>query len=202
MDGIAVGMEKSHHSNLKPTVVVLGKSMAQLRVDLKGFNHFAAGIQAPSNLHHGLSQKGSELRLKSKQFTAVLVTNAELVGQTGVGEEQHGSLLVLQQRIGGHRGSQPDTADDAGGDCTTRVTPHQIRHCGNGRISAVRRLRQQLADMQPALWVATDQIGERTPPIHPERPSHQSVGDNIHHPAVPVRQIMVAISFDPERIAL
>jgi len=105
MEGIAMGMEKSHHGNIKPAVFVLGEAMMQLGIDPQGFNHSAAGIQASNNLHNGFGQKRRGLQLKSKQFIAVLVPNAQLIGQTGVGEEKHGSLLVLKQRVGGHGGA-------------------------------------------------------------------------------------------------
>ena len=105
MDGIAMGMEKSHHSNIKSTAFLLGETMTQLGIDPQGFNHLTAGIQTANHLHHGLGQKRRGLQLKSKQFIAVLVPNAQLIGQTGVGEEKHGSLLVLKQRVGGHGGA-------------------------------------------------------------------------------------------------
>ena len=116
----------------------------------------------------------------------MLITDAQLVRQTDIGEQQHGSLSVLQQGIGGNGGPQPNTADEAGGDGTTGSTPHQVCHRRNSRISALDRLRQQLADVQRSLRIATDQIGERPSAIHPERPAHLSIGYDSHHPAVPI----------------
>ena len=115
----------------------------------------------------------------------MLITDAQLIGEAGIGQQQHRSLLVLQQCVGGHGGAQSNTADPTGGNHPVRSTTDQVRHRGHGRVAALGRLRQHLADMQLTLGVTTDQIGEGSPAIHPEGPAHPSIHDDSHHPAVP-----------------
>ena len=65
----------------------------------------------------------------------MLVADVKLIGEAGIGEQQHGSLLVLQQGVGGHGGPEPDTADQASRNHRISRATHQVDHGLHRRIA-------------------------------------------------------------------
>ena len=134
MDGVAMGMQQGHHRHVNPPPLLVRQALTQIGIKLQRLDLSAAGVQTTRHLQHLLSQKRTGRRIQGEEVTAMLITDAQLIGQAGIGEQQQGCLLVFQQRIGGHGGAQPNTADQTGGNRRSRAAAHQLGHGHHRRI--------------------------------------------------------------------
>src|SRR5690606_26024511 len=110
--------------------------------------------------------------LLGENVRARLIGDPERIAEPFGDEKEHPVTLAFQKRVGGDRGAHLHLADAIGGD---RIAGRDAEEVADALDTCValgfRVLRQELALMQPAVRIATDDIGEAAAAVDPDIPS-------------------------------
>ncbi len=132
--------------------------------------HLALRVDALARFQHARVQALGQHDVAREDVGAVLVADAQRVGEPGGGDQQHRLAAARQQRIGGHGGADLDRTDRgaaggrAGEDGTGRGQP---RVAGG----AAGHAGQHLAHVQHALRRHADHVREGAAAVDPELPA-------------------------------
>ena len=107
MAPVGGAVQQGHRNAGEPIGAGLEQLGPQRRIQLQGLQLLTAGGQAASHLDHPALQGLRPEDLEGEQVRAVLIADLQQVGEATVHQQQGGGTLVLQKRIGGHRGAQP-----------------------------------------------------------------------------------------------
>ena len=131
--------------------------------------HIARRIDAFIDLEHpGVERRGPH-DMPRKQFRPILIADGERIAKAARDGEQHRLALVLEQRIGGHRGADAHLGAGQGARRDARQ-PTDRRH---RRIAvALRIFGQELGRGDAPFRRPGDNVRKRAAAVDPEVPGH------------------------------
>ncbi len=140
------------------------------RVGVERADHLAVRADPLRHLDHPVVELLGEHDVAVEDARPVLVADAQRVAEP-LGDHQDGRLaLPLEQRVGGHRGAEPDGGDLAGGQRRSRRDAEQVPDPGHGGVAVGRADREQLVRDQRPVRPPGHDVGERPAPVNPEVP--------------------------------
>ena len=168
--GITVAVHADHGHGAQP-VGVGGPQVPGGRLLVQRHDHLAVRADPLGHLDHPAVQQLREDDLAGEDARPVLVADPQRVAEPPGDDQDRGLTPALEQRVGGHRGAEPDRADPLGRDGLPVRDPEQPADPGQHRVLVPARvLREQLADGQAAIRAPRDHVGERAAPVDPELP--------------------------------
>ncbi len=131
----------------------------------------AVGAHAFFDLDHALVELFGKDDLLGEDVRARLVGDLQRVAEPLGDQQQDAVALAFQQRIGGDRGAHLDVADAMRGDGLAGTDAEQVADALHGGVAVgFRVLGEQLAGVEVAFGVATDDVRESAAAIDPEIP--------------------------------
>ena len=161
-----------HHGHRPQSPVIGGRQRRPGRVFVQGaqnvalrphpFVHFDdLGIQ------HFRQGDGA-----GEQIRAVLLADAQTIGETGGDHQQSGFAVTFQQGVGGHRGAHLHRRHLFGRNRIGGRQPQEAADAGQGRVLVLFRVfRQQLQRRQNTVRFPGDDVGESAAAVDPELPA-------------------------------
>ena len=150
----------------------LGEVLVQGFIAAQRLQLAAVGGQAPGHLDHAVLKWRRPLDRQGKQIGAVQVADAEQIAQAPVDQQHDRGPPVLQQGIGGHRGTEPQLTDRRRWD---RLGGRQLEQPGHGPHSGITRItglgREHFAHPELPVRIQGHHIGEGAAPIDPDAPA-------------------------------
>ena len=178
MAAVGGAVQQDNRNTGEPVGAGLEQLGPQRRIQLKGLQLLTGGRQAPTHLNHQALQRLRPKDLQGEQVGAVLITDLEEIGEAAVHQQQGGRSLVLQKRIGGHRGAQAHLLHQGrrnrrmAGEIARQRQAQQAANGPDGGIpDDIRLLRQHLLHQQLTAGAAGHHIGEGAAAIDPEPPA-------------------------------
>ena len=121
---------------------------------------------------------------------AVLVGDAQGVGEAAGDDQDGGLALALEQGVGGHRGTEPDLADPVRGDLVGRAEAEQLADAGHRGVAVLAGLSESSLWATAAVGPPGHDVGERAAPVDPEFPApvHAVLAPDPGSPSAPAAQ--------------
>jgi hypothetical protein len=169
--GVAVAVHADHGHGPQPAGVG-GPQAGRDRLLVERHDHLAVRADPLGHLDHPAVQQFGEDDLAGADARPVLVSDPQRVAEPLGDDQGRGLPPALEQRVGGHRGAEPDRADLRARDGPAVRHPEQPADAGQHRVPVPARvLREQLADGQGAIRAARDHVGEGAATVDPEIPA-------------------------------
>ena len=197
--GMAVAVQKHDGDGADPGIEGLLQPFAQ-GFPVQRTYHLAPGIHTLARFQHPAVEHVGQMDAQGEQLGAVLIADAQGVGEA-LGDHQQGRIaLAFEQGIGGHGGAHLDHKGlagvhrSAGGSLTLEYAADAF----DRRILVLRRVfRQQLVSHHPAVGTHRHHIGEGAAAVDPELPAGFGLL-TIHHRLIICCGSQVAISGNTE----
>ena len=144
--GVAVAVQADHGDRAE-AVGVRRRQVGRHRLLVERGDHLAVRADPLGHLDHPVVQQFREDDLAVEDARPVLVADAQRVAEPPGDDQDGGFAAPLQQRVGGHRGAEPDRADlPAGTGCPAgrraargcRPAPRPGRPAGSPRAACGR----------------------------------------------------------------
>ena len=160
------------HDRHRADAVVPGRAQARLGAgQVERHHHVAMRADALVDLDHAVVEHRRQLDPAYEELRAVLVRDAQRVGETAGDQQRRALPLALEQRVGRDRRAHLHRVDDAGRNGRAGCQLQQFAdtlHRGVGIALGV--LGQELRRHQRAVGLARDDVRERPAAVDPELP--------------------------------
>ena len=182
--GVAVAVHQADGDGPEALSVRPREVRRQLRL-VERLHGLAMRAQALVRLHDLGIEDFRQPDMQVEQARAVLVADAELVGEALCHHQQGALALALQQRVGRNRGAHAHGLDAVGRDRRIAFRAQDVANALERRVVVMlRRFGEQLAGDVAAVRPPGHDVGEGSAPVDPELPAA------VH--AVPLRRISSA----------